>query len=221
MLIVFAALATLILLILFFYTIIPKNMPPVFWGKIELFWVMVSFLGVIYGIVEVLKVDKRTEYEELHDAAKVQFEEAQILIGEHVPAVDFHHTSKGQKEGLEWFHTVVNLMDDGYDSRKWEGFVNYTEGFVFKLRGLSVNDPMQALKYHWPEDPGFKREDIEFKRNIKLIADKLEAIEQEKEQLIKKAPDNKPITWPRYIISLVFLVGLSLKINKIRHESYR
>lgn len=221
MLIAFAALASLILLILFFYFIIPKNMPAVFWGKIELLWVMVSFLSVIYGITEVLKVDKRTEYEELHDAARTQFEEAQIALGEHVPAIDFRHSSEGQKEGLEWFHTVANLMDDGYDSNKWEGFINYTEGFVFNANGFPVNKPVQALRYHWPEDPSFKGSDIEFKHNIKLIADKLEMIEQQKEQLLKNAPSNKPVTWPRYVIALVFLLGLSLKINKIRHESYR
>lgn len=221
MLIILAAFVSLLLLILFFYAVIPKGMPSVFWGKVELFWVMISFLSVLYGTMEVLKIDKRTEYEELHNTAKTSFEEAQILIGEHVPAVDVRHSSAGQKTGLEWFHTVVNLMDEGYDSRKWEDFANYTEGFVFKTKGFAINERMQAIKYHWPEDPQIKTDDIEFKHDIKLIADKLEAIEKEKEQLIKQAPSNKPVTWPRYIIALVFLIGLSLKILKIRHESYR
>jgi hypothetical protein len=221
MLIVVVALVSLIALILFFYIIIPKNMSAAFWGKVELFWVMISFLGVIYGTIEVLNVDKRIEYEALHNAGKTNFEEAQILIGEHVPALDLQHPSAGQKTGLDWFHTVVNLMDDGYDSRKWEDFVNYTEGFVFKIKGFPVNEHMNAFKYHWPEDPGISSDDIEFKHDIKLIADKLEAIEQEKERLLKAAPSNKPITWPRYLIAFVFLIGLSLKILKIRHESYR
>jgi hypothetical protein len=160
-------------------------MPSVFWGKIELLWVMISFFSVLYGTIEVLKVDKRTEYEGLHNAAKTDFEEAQILIGEHLPALDLRHSSEGQKTGLEWFHTVVNLMDEGYDSRKWEDFANYTEDFVFKTKGFAVNEHMQALKYHWPEDPGIRSDDIEFKRDIKLIADKLEAIE--KERLLKQA----------------------------------
>ncbi|MFD1255331.1 hypothetical protein ACFQ3S_00860 [Mucilaginibacter terrae] len=221
MLIVIAALVSLSLMILFFHAVIPQNMPLVFWGKVELFWVMISFLGVLYGTMEVLSVDKRIEYEELHNAAKINFAEVQILIGEHLPALDLSHSSEGQKTGLEWFHTMVNLMDDGYDSRKWEGFVNYTEGFVFKAKEFPVMGYVQALKYHWPKDPGISLEDIEFKREIKLIADKLEIIEQEKERLLKLAPSNKPVTWPRYLIAFVFLIGLSLKILKIRHESYR
>ncbi|MET3977691.1 hypothetical protein ABIB62_000259 [Mucilaginibacter sp. UYP25] len=221
MLIVLAALVSLALLVLFFYAVIPKSMPLVFWGKVELFWVMISFLSVLYGTMEVLKIDKRTEYEELHNAAKIDFEEAQILIGEHLPVLDLHHPSAGQKTGLEWFHTMVNLMDEGYESRKWEDFANYTKGFLFKTKGISVNEHIRALKYHWPEDPQIKTDDIAFKRDIKLIADKLEAIEREKEQLLKQAPSNKPVTWPRYIIALVFLIGLSLKVLKIRHESYR
>jgi len=112
-------------------------------------------------------------------------------------------------------------MDDGYDSRKWEGFVNYTEGYVFKAKQFPVNEHIQALKYNWPKNPNITTDDIEFKRDIKLIADKLEMIEQEKERLLKLAPSNKPVTWPRYLIAFVFLIGLSLKILKIRHESYR
>ena len=221
MLVVIAAPVTLILLVLFFYTIIPKNMPPVFWGKIELFWVMVSFLSVIYGITEVINVDRKIEYEEMHNAAKIEFEETQILIGEHLPTIDFRNTSEGQKEGLQWFHTMVNLMDDGYDSRKWEGFVNYTEGFVFKTKGFQLNAPIQALKYHWPKNPDFRIDSIDYKPNIKLIADRLGKIEKEKEQLLKKAPSSKPVTWPRYVIAFIFLIGLSLKVNKIRYEAYR
>ena len=196
-------------------------MPAVFWGRVELFWVMISFLGVLYGTIEVLKVDQRTEFEEQHDEAKTDFEETQILIGEHVPSVDFRHLSAGQKTGREWFHTMVNLMDDGYDSRKWEDFTNYTEGFVFKERRFGVNAQIQALKYHWPEDPAIKTDEIAFKHDIKLITDKLEAVERRKENLLKTAPSSKPVTWPRYIIASVFLIGLSLKILKIRHESYR
>lgn len=221
MLIVVIALVALGLLILFFHTVIPKSMPPVFWGKVELLWVMISFLGVLYGTIEVLNVDKRIEYEEMHNAAKINFAEVQILINEHVPVLDLRHPSEGQQTGLEWFHTMVNLMDDGYDSRKWEDFVNYTEGFVFKTKGFAVNEHLQALKYHWPNNPGIKTDDIEYKRDIKLIADKLEAIEQEKERLLKHAPSTKPVTWPRYLIAFVFMIGLSLKILKIRHESYR
>lgn len=221
MIIVLAALVSLVLLLLFFYAVIPKSMPLVFWGKVELFWVMISFLSVLYGTMEVLNVDKRIEYEEMHNAAKIDFEEAQILIGEHLPAIDLSRSTKGQKTGVEWFHTVVNLMDEGYDSRKWEDFANYTEGFLFKTKGFAINEHMQALKYHWPEDPQIKAGDIEFKRDIKLIADRLEAIEKEKENLLKQAPSNKPVTWPRYIIAFVFLIGLSLKILKIRHEAYR
>jgi len=221
MLIVVAALILLGLLILFFHTIIPKNMPLVFWGKVELFWVMISFLGVLFSTIEVLNVDKRIEYEETHNAAKISFAEVQILIGEHAPALDLRHSSEGQKAGLEWFHTMVNLMDDGYDSRKWEEFVKYTEAFVFKAKGFPVKDHMQALRYHWPQNPNISSDDIEFKRDIKMIANKLEMIEREKEQLLKKAPNNKPVTWPRYVIAIVFLIGLSLKILKIRHEAYR
>jgi hypothetical protein len=221
MLVIIAAPLTLILLVLFFYFIIPKNMSPVFWGKIELLWVMVSFLSVIYGITEVLNVDKKIEYEEMHNSAKIEFEEVQILIGEHLPTPDLHHTSEGQKEGLQWFHTMVNLMDDGYESKKWEDFVNYTEVFVFKARGFEVNEHIEALKYRWPQNPGFKIENIGYKPNIKLVADKLGEIEKEKEQLLKKAPNSKPVTWPRYLIAFAFLIGLSLKINKIRYEAYR
>ena len=221
MLIVVVALVSLSLMIVFFNAVIPEKMPSVFWGKIELFWVMISFSGVLYGTIEVLNVDKRIEYEELHNAAKINFAEVQILLGEHVPMLDLRHPSAGQRTGLEWFHTMVNLMDDGYDSRKWEDFVNYTEGFVFKAKGFPVNKQIQALKYNWPKDPGINSNDIEFKRDIKLIADKLEIIEQEKERLLKRAPSNKPVTWRRYLIAFVFLIGLSLKILKIRHESYR
>lgn len=221
MLIVVIALVALGLLILSFHTVIPKSMPPVFWGKVELLWVMISFLGVLYGTIEVLNVDKRIEYEEMHNAAKINFAEVQILINEHVPVLNIRHPSEGQQTGLEWFHTMVNLMDDGYDSRKWEDFVNYTEGFVFKTKGFAVNEHLQALKYHWPNNPSIKTDDIEYKRDIKLIADKLEAIEQEKERLLKHAPSTKPVTWPRYLIAFVFMIGLSLKILKIRHESYR
>src|SRR5438105_3041396 len=99
MLIVIVALLTLILLILFFYSIIPKNMSPVFWGKIELFWVMISFLSVLYGITEVFNVDRKVEYEEMHNSAKIEFEEAQILIGEHLPSPDLHQATEGQREG--------------------------------------------------------------------------------------------------------------------------
>ena len=113
MIIVLAAFVLLVLLILFFYAVIPKSMPSVFWGKVELFWVMISFLSVLYGTMEVLNVDKRIEYEEMHNAAKINFEEAQILIGEHLPVIDLQHATRGQKTGLEWFHTVVNLMDEG------------------------------------------------------------------------------------------------------------
>lgn len=221
MLIVIAALCSLAILILFFYAIIPKNKPAVFWGKVELFWVMISFLSVLYGTMEVLKTDKRVEYEELHNAVKVEFEEAQILVSDNVPTVDLHSSSEGQKTGREWFHTVVNVMDQGYESPKWEDFVNYTEGFVFKEKGYPTNERIEALKYHWPEDPAINSNDIEYKHNIKLIADKLEKIEQEKETLLKQAPSSKPITWPRYLIAGIFLIALSLKILKIRHEAYR
>jgi hypothetical protein len=155
MLIIVVALVSLSLLTLFFHAVIPKNMPLVFWGKVEFFWVMISFLSVLYGTIEILNVDKRIEYKELHNAAKINFAEVQILIGEHVPVIDLRHSSAGQKTGLEWFHTMANLMDDGYDSRKWEDFVNYTEGFVFKAKKFPVHEHIQALKYHWPNDPGF------------------------------------------------------------------
>jgi hypothetical protein len=219
--IVLATLVSLILFIWFFYIIIPDHMPAMFWGKVELFWVMISFLGVLYGMIEVLNVDQRIAYEEMHNAARIDFEEAQILIGEHLPVLDHKGASEGQRAGSQWFHTMVSLMDEGYDSRKWEDFVNYTESYVFQKRGFHVNERMIATRYHWPQDPGVKSTEIGFRREIQLIADKLEKIEIEKEKLLKQAPSSKPVTWPRYLIAFVFLIALSLKILKIRHEAYR
>lgn len=221
MLIIFGALCTLAVLLVLFYKIIPFNKPSVFWAKIELFWVMVSFMSVLYATIEVIKIDDRIEYEEMHNAAKIEFEEAQLLLGEHAPALDPRRSSEGQKIGREWFHTMVNLMDEGYESPKWEGFVNYTEGFMFKEKRYPINEHIQALRYHWPEDPSIKSDDIEFKHDIKVIADRLEKIEQEKERLLKQAPNSKPVNWPRYVIASIFLIALSLKILKIRHEAYK
>jgi hypothetical protein len=145
----------------------------------------------------------------------------QILLGEHAPAFDLARSSEGEKVGVEWFHRVSDYMDEGYDSHQWEGFVNYTEGFVFNNRQYLNNLNKQAVRYNWPVNPRFKSSDIAFKHDIKVIADKLESIEREKETLIKDAPDDKPKTWPHYLLALIFLVGLSLKILKIRHEAYR
>jgi len=221
MIIVIVAVVSLVLLLLFFHAIIPKDINVVFWAKVELFWVLISFMGVIYGTIEVLGVDKKGEYEERHSAARIDFQEAQILLGEHAPMFNLGKASEGQRVGLEWFHKVADLMDEGYESQRWEGFINYTEGFVFKNKQYPVRQRTQALRYAWPENPDFKTDDIAFKENIKLFADRLESIEREKERLKKDAPDNTPHTLPRYLIALVFLVGLSLKILKIRHEAYR
>jgi hypothetical protein len=221
MIIVIVAVVSLVLLLLFFHTIIPKDIPVVFWAKVELFWVLISFMGVIYGTIEVLGIDKKGEYEERHDVARMEFQEAQILLGEHAPMFNLAKASEGQRVGLEWFHKVADLMDEGYESPRWEGFVNYTEGFVFKSKQFPVKSRVEALRYAWPQNPDFKSEDIAFKENIKLFANRLESIEREKQRLKKEAPDNTPHTLPRYLIALVFLVGLSLKILKIRHEAYR
>ncbi|MFD0752308.1 hypothetical protein ACFQZS_19290 [Mucilaginibacter calamicampi] len=221
MIIILVAIVSEILLLLFFYTIIPKNIPVVFWAKVELFWVLISFMGVIYGTIEVLGIDKKGEYDERLDVARLEFQEAQILLGEHVPMFNLTKASEGQQVGLAWFHKVADLMDEGYESPRWEGFVNYTEGFVFKSKEFPVKPRSEALRYAWPANPDFKSDDIAFKENIKLFADKLENSEREKERLKKQAPDSTPHTLPRYCIALIFLVGLSLKILKIRHEAYR
>ena len=85
MIIVVVAVVALVLLLLFFHAVIPKNIPVVFWAKVELFWVLISFMGVIYGTIEVMKIDSKGEYEERHNAARIEFQEAQILLGEHAP----------------------------------------------------------------------------------------------------------------------------------------
>nr|WP_294790757.1 hypothetical protein [uncultured Mucilaginibacter sp.] len=221
MIIVIVAVVSLVLMLLLFNSVIPKDIPVVFWAKVELFWVLISFMGVIYGTIEVLGIDKKGEYEERHDAARMEFQEAQILLGEHAPMFNLAKSSEGERVGLAWFHRVADLMDEGYESPRWESFVNYTEGFVFKSKQFPVKPRVEALRYAWPANPDFKSDDIAFKENIKLFADRLESIEREKERLKKEAPDNTPHTLPRYLIALVFLVGLSLKILKIRHEAYR
>lgn len=221
MIIIVVAVVSLLLLLLLFNAIIPKDIPVVFWAKVELCWVLISFMGVIYGTIEVLGVDRKGEYDERKNAAKIEFEEVQILLGEHAPAYNLSKSSEGERVGVEWFHRVSDYMDQGYDSRQWEDFVNYTENFVFNDKHYVTDLHKQAIRYNWPLNPDFKSSDIAFKRNIKIIADKLESIEREKEILLRQAPDDKPNTWPHYLIALIFLVGLSLKILKIRHEAYR
>lgn len=216
--IIFCILLLIALIFLFKYLFRKKikNYDHKFWSIIEAFWLFTTFIGVSIGLYDFERVGNQFDYQNKEANIAGEYHDLKNVIdGQLLTLLVDSNTSHFRKESINWFYTAKSLLDDGYKSMKWRGFLYYTRAYVFEEKGYINLNQEKALLYHWPTDLQLNAKKLELRNEIKMVTDKLINLEESLLQYEKIEPDKEPLYFTRYAFIILLTTALSLKILKV------
>jgi hypothetical protein len=191
------------------------------WGSVELFWYLISFVAVCAGLLEIERIERLDEFNRLENALQQDYESKRgMLYAQTMLLKSEKKLTPEKSEGQRWFHKMKALFEEGLYTNRWEGFVHYSECYVFRPPGCYTDVRSNAQEYNWPRNTNIKTEKLFLKDEIRWVVDTLKNLEQRKHRLIKARPLESANYQMRYYLVALYLVGLSLKIIKI-YADYR
>jgi hypothetical protein len=216
--------AVLIVLVLAGAKVFKKSIQvynPLTWGLVELSWYLISFAAVCIGLIEVERITNMNAYrtrekqfqEEYQNKKNVLYAQTWLLKTD-TAAPD------NTQESVYWFHKMKTLMDEGWQSSRWESFVQYSRYYIFREPGSYADVLGSMSEFNWP-----KKKDIDPSRlflhdEIREVVDSLYVLKNRKETMLASRPEENTNYHIRYLLIALYLTGLSLKLLKI-YADYR
>jgi hypothetical protein len=198
-----------------------RHYHPLTWGSIELFWYLISFMAVCIGLIEIERIEKVNAYREQEKRLIEDYNSKKNLLAAQTWILKLDKkTSKEESDGLLWFHKMKSLFDEGLETTRWEKFVNYTRSYVFKDRGCYADVTTNQQEFAWPAYKKTDPERIFLKNEMRWVVDSLTSLTERKHALSAMRPEDNTNYKIRYVLVMLYLIGLSLKIVKI-YADYR
>lgn len=212
----FLLLFTLLALILLGSIVLKKSVAsynPRTWLVTELFWLSISFIALCVGLVEIQRLEKMNIYQEKEKALIQDYHEKKNLLAAQTFFLKLDSRLPSRElAGIQWFHKMKALFDEGINTNRWEGFLFFTRSYVLKEPGCHADLQSSALEYGWPENTRLKEEDLFLKDQVKWVVDSLKTFQKRKVEMSELKPKEITNYMVRYSLIGLFLLGLSLKI---------
>lgn len=189
---------------------------PLTWSIVEFSWYMISFAAVCIGLIELERIEKLNKYKENEKQLSADYYNKRTLLYAQAWILKIDGARNvGEENGVKWFHKMKGLFEEGMYATRWEGFLNFTKGYVLNEPGFKTDVASKALEYGWPSPHTLKSSDIFLRDEIRWVTDSLYSFKKRKEALEEAKPEENTNYKIRYILIFFFLVGLSLKMIKI------
>jgi hypothetical protein len=191
------------------------------WGSVELFWYLISFVAVCAGLLEIERIERINNYNRQEKALLQDYESKKgILYAQTMLLKSDRKITAEKAEGPRWFHKMKALFEEGLYTHRWEGFVHYTECYLFSPPGCYTDVKSNSQEYNWPKASTINVGRLFLKDEIRWVVDSLKSLELRKYRLMRARPEEAANYELRYYLVALYLVGLSLKIVKI-YADYR
>jgi hypothetical protein len=194
---------------------------PLTWALVELGWYMISFIAVCIGLFEIERIVDMNKYrlrEKLlqeHYEGKRGMLYAQTLLLKPDTGAPPHI-----QESVYWFHKMRTLMDEGWQSNRWENFVQYSRYYIFREPGSYADVLGSMSEFNWPANRNLDPQQLFLKDEIKVVVDSLHHLKLRKHNVLSSRPEENTNYQIRYLLLALYLTGLAMKLLKI-YADYR
>jgi hypothetical protein len=211
--------AVLIALILIGARVFRKSIQvynPLTWSLVELSWYLISFAAVCIGLIEVERITNMNAYrnrekqfqEEYQNKKNVLYAQTWLLKTDTAAAPE-------TQESVYWFHKMKTLMDEGWQSSRWEAFVQYSRYYIFKAPGSYADVLGSMSEFNWPQRKSTDPSKLFLYDEIRDVVDSLNVLKIRKHAMIESRPEENTNYHIRYLLIALYLTGLSMKLLKI------
>lgn len=192
-----------------------------FWAWVEFGWYMISFAAVCIGLIEIERIAGVNDYRNREKAFQLDYQGKQNFLYAQTWLLKSDTTSPPHvQESIYWFHKMKTLLDEGWQSRRWENFVQYSRYYIFREPGTYADVLGSMAEFNWPVNREIKPEELFLRDEIRTVVDTLSAMKLRKQSMLNAKPDENTNYKIRYVLVFVYLAGLSLKLLKI-YADYR
>ena len=194
---------------------------PLTWGLVELVWYMISFVAVCIGLFEIERIVEMNKYRQREKHFQENYEGkramlyAQTLLLKPDTGAPAHI-----RESVYWFHKMRTLMDEGWQSSRWENFVQYSRYYIFREPGSYADVLGSMSEFNWPANHSTDPNSLFLKDEIKTVVDSLHTLKLRKHAVLSSRPEENTNYQIRYLLLGLYLTGLAMKLLKI-YADYR
>lgn len=194
---------------------------PLTWGLVELAWYLISFAAVCAGLVEISRIEELNEYREREKGLQQDFQgKKNFLYAQTWLLKSDTSAPPATRESVYWFHKMKTLLDEGWQSNRWEGFVQYSRYYIFKEPGSYADVLGSMSEYNWPVDKRTNPAELFLLDEIHTVVDSLQSLRIRKQNVLRSRPEENTNYHLRYFLVLLYLAGLAMKLLKI-YADYR
>lgn len=191
------------------------------WGLVELAWYLISFVAVCAGLVEIERIENLNEYAEREKTLQEDFQgKKNFLYAQTWLLRSDTSAPLSTQESVHWFHKMKTLLDEGWRSNRWEGFVQYSRYYIFREPGSYADVLGSMSEYNWPADKRTNPDQLFLRDEIHAVVDSLQNLRLRKQNVLRSRPEENTNYHLRYFLVLLYLTGLAFKLIKI-YADYR
>jgi hypothetical protein len=192
---------------------------PFAWSLVELFWYMISFAAVCLGLIEIDRIERLNNYQEKEQKLIEEYRGARGLLYAQTRLLTLEDKiSKEQKEGVDWFFKMYALLEEGLYAQRWESFLKYTRSWLLKEPGIYADPRTSAMEFNWPSGRQVDPDKMYLKEEIRWVVENLKKLQEMKSKVGAMKPVENTNYIVRYVLIILYLLGLSLKLLKIRAD---
>ncbi len=192
------------------------NYNPAFWAGVELCWYSISFAAVCIGLIEIERIASYNDYRKREKQFQEVFQNQKNLLYAQTWLLKSDTAAPpGTKESVYWFHKMKTLLDEGWQARRWESFVQYSRFYIFKEPGSYADVLGNMSEFNWPQNRNFDPSQLFLRDEIRSVLDSLYQLKLQKQTMLDSRPEENTNYHIRYFLVVFYLAGLSLKLLKI------
>ena len=194
---------------------------PLTWGLVELGWYMISFVAVCIGLFEIERIANMNAYRQREKLFHEDYQAKRSLLYAQTLLLKTDTSAPAStQESVYWFHKMKTLMDEGWQSNRWESFVQYSRYYIFRAPG-SYSDIVGSMsEFNWPARRNLDPQQLFLREEIRTVVDSLHNLKTRKQNVLASRPEENTNYQVRYLLLALDLAGLALKILKI-YADYR
>lgn len=186
------------------------------WSFVELFWYMVSFAAVCAGIVEIERIENLDEYRQREKSFQNEFQEQRNFIYAQTWLLRADSSAPiTTQESVLWFHKMKTLLDEGWQSSRWEIFTHYSRYYIFKDPGIYADVVGSMSEFNWPTQRSLNPDKLFLRDEIRAVLDSVQSLSNRKQLVLASRPEENTNYHIRYLLVGLYLTGLSMKLIKI------
>jgi hypothetical protein len=216
---IFALVSILVALVLIGARVFRKSIRvynPLTWGLVELSWYIISFAAVCIGLIEVERIANMNAYRNREKLFQEEYQNKKnVLYAQTWLLKTDTAASPETQESVYWFHKMKTLMDEGWQSSRWEAFVQYSRYYIFKEPNSYADVLGSMSEFNWPLRKNTDPSRLFLYDEIRDVVDTLNALKVRKQNMIASRPEENTNYRIRYLLIGLYLTGLAMKLLKI------